>query len=303
MVRKRRGELAETLRRRILRGVQIGALTPGDRLPGTRELSSELNADARVVAAAYRVLAGEGLVELRPRAGAFVSRSFQVTGRSSGLARDWVANVLAEGIARGVGIKDLPGALAATLPPGTIRAVAIAATLDQTLGLCRELQDDFAVSCDGVLAENVSAGVALPRVVARAQLIVTTQANVSRVRSIAERQQSELVSITLRPDLYAAEFALLRGEHAYVIVADVRFARIVRDYLVAVDGSERVDVLVASCVDLSAIPADAPVYVTQAAREEIGPTRLPDGLLPTARMLATDCAREILEAVLRIAAK
>ena len=303
MVRPRRGALAETLRRRILRGVQIGALGPGDRLPGTRQLSSELDADARVVAAAYRILADEGLVELKPRAGAFVSSAFQIAGRGSGLARDWVANVYAEGIARGVRIKDLPRALASTLPFRPIRAVAIAATLDQAMGLCRELEDDFEVSCQGVLAEHIGTGSTLPRIVARSQLIVTTQAESPRVRAIAKRQRSELVCVTLRPDLYAAEYAVLRREHAYVIVADVRFARTVREYLLSVDGSEHVDVLVAGRDDLSAIPGDAPVYVTQAAREQIGTTRLPDGLLPTARMLATDCAREILDALLRIAAR
>jgi DNA-binding transcriptional regulator YhcF (GntR family) len=302
-VRPRRGALAETLRRRILRGVQIGALAPGDRLPGTRELSNELNADARVVAAAYRILADEGLVELKPRAGAFVSRAFQVAGRRTGLARDWVANVYAEGIARGVRVKDLPRALASVLPIRPIRAVSIATTIDQAMGLCRELEDDFEVSCQGVLAEHIRSGVSLPRMVARAQLIVTTKAEGPRVQAIAERHKSEFVCITLRPDLYATEYAVLRREHAYVIVADARFARIVREYLLSVDGSEHVDVLVAGRFDMTAIPADAPVYVTQAAREQIGTTHLPDGLLPTARMLSTDCAREILGAILRIAAR
>ena len=68
------------LRQRIAGGLQRGAMQPGDRLPPTRELSADLAADPRVVSAAYRTLADEGLVEIRPRAGVFVADS-QSCGR------------------------------------------------------------------------------------------------------------------------------------------------------------------------------------------------------------------------------
>lgn len=303
MVKPRRGEIAEALRRRIVRGLQIEALSPGDRLPATRALSKELKVDPRVVAAAYRALAREGLVDLKPRVGPFVSRTFGVVKRRAGVAPDWIANVYAEGVSRGASVGDLPRVLEASLAARPIRTVVIATTADQTMGLCRELEDCFGLSCEGLASGGLASGVALPRVVVRAQLIITTEAHGQRVRTIAERRKVEFVCIALRPNLYAEEYALLRGQRAYVIVADARFARLVGDYLASVGGSNNVDVVVAGEADLSVIPADAPVYVTQAARSLIGATRLPDGLLPTARLVSTDCAREIIEAMLRIAAR
>ena len=74
MPARRRPQIANELRGRIERALMTGALAHGDRLPSTREMGAELDADPRVVLAAYRDLAGEGLVELRPRSGVYVAR-------------------------------------------------------------------------------------------------------------------------------------------------------------------------------------------------------------------------------------
>ena len=50
--RRRRADLAETLRRRIVSAVTAGLARRGDRLPSAREVAAELDADPRLVLAA-----------------------------------------------------------------------------------------------------------------------------------------------------------------------------------------------------------------------------------------------------------
>jgi len=298
MVRQRRGELVDSLRRRIHRALQVQALGPGDRLPGTRELAREFRADPRVVADAYRVLANEGLVELRARSGAFVSPKVTRVRRRPEAPPRWMADLFVQGVARGIPVPELPGVLRRALGHSPLRTVVIATTVDQTDGLCRELREDLGLEARGVLAETIVPRGELPRAVRRAQLLVTTEVHENRVRGIAGRLGKPFVPITVRADLYDMEWALFRGQEAYVIVADRRFGSLVREYLGVVGAEDGVHILLAGRDDLSGIPDDAPVYATQAARARVGATRLPAGLLPPARTISDDCARDIMTQVL-----
>ena len=79
-----------------------------------------------------------------------------------------------------------------------------------------------------------------------------------------------------------------------MVVADARFARIVRLALRDAPGGEGLRFLVAGKDDLTIIPRDAPTYITEAARMKLSRTRLPGFVLPPARLLAEDCVREIV---------
>ncbi|MFN2398192.1 MAG: GntR family transcriptional regulator [Gemmatimonadaceae bacterium] len=297
MVRPRREEVTNAIRNRIHRALQIGAISPGDRLPGTRELSRELHVDPRVVSDAYRALAVEGLVEFRERSGAYVSPSITLNRDRPEVSVHWLAELFAQGIARGVSATELPETMSAALGR-RLRAIVIATTVDQTEGICRELRTDFGLNSRGLLAEMIVARRELPRAIHRAHLLVTTELHRNRVRAMAERLGKRFVSMTVRPDLYETEWALLRGQEAYVVVADVRFGRLVRDFIRSAGAVEPVHILIAGKDDIARVPDDAPVYVTQAARARIGSTRMPAGLMPPARMISDDCAREIMTQVL-----
>lgn len=54
--------------------IEIGALRPGDQLPGIRPLAEELVINLNTVAKAYRELEHEGVIELRHGSGAFVAK-------------------------------------------------------------------------------------------------------------------------------------------------------------------------------------------------------------------------------------
>ena len=61
------------LMERVKHAVEIGALRPGEQLPGIRPLAEELVINPNTVAKAYRELEHEGVIELRHGAGAFVT--------------------------------------------------------------------------------------------------------------------------------------------------------------------------------------------------------------------------------------
>ncbi len=74
-------ELIDDLRNRIVGGLPLGQLKPGDRLPSIREVRRETGRDHRAVARAYDVVAGENLLEVRGRSGAFVATPEWVEGQ------------------------------------------------------------------------------------------------------------------------------------------------------------------------------------------------------------------------------
>ena len=57
----------------VVRGVAVGILKSGERLPAARELASELKLNPNTVQHAYRTLKQEGVVEARRGLGMFVA--------------------------------------------------------------------------------------------------------------------------------------------------------------------------------------------------------------------------------------
>ncbi|PWD50425.1 GntR family transcriptional regulator [Serinibacter arcticus] len=63
----------EQIRSQYAAAIDVGALTPGTRLPTVRRLAEDLGLAVNTVARAYRELEAEGLVETRGRAGTVVA--------------------------------------------------------------------------------------------------------------------------------------------------------------------------------------------------------------------------------------
>lgn len=59
----------------VRHAIELGALRPGDQLPGIRKLSKELVMNPNTVAKAYREMEHAGLIVLRHGAGAFVAEN------------------------------------------------------------------------------------------------------------------------------------------------------------------------------------------------------------------------------------
>jgi hypothetical protein len=272
-------------------------------------MASDLDADPRVVADAYRVLAADGLVELRPRAGVFVGAAPGAAAAEGAPSTAWLADVVAEAVRRGVSAPTLGGALDAATRSRPVHAAVIAGTLDQAVGIARELRDDFGMVASAFVSEDVRPGETPPRALARANLIVGTEFTAERVERVGAQLGVQTLSIDVRPDLLSPEWRLLLREAQrgalFVILADPRFGTLVQTFLRGAEGAENVRVLVAGQDDLAAVPPGAPAYVTEAARERLGRARLPERLVAPTRTLSDASVRAVAEAlvVLNLAAE
>lgn len=298
VVREPLDVIVETLRGRILRALRAGAVSAGDRLPSTRDLVPEFGVDHRVVLSAYRQLADEGLVELRQRGGIYV----RAQGSHSTLAplpEAWLADILTQALARELPAPELYDWMRRSVETLRLRACVVTTTLDQAFGLCRELCDDFGLEADSVLIEEFVSDRSYPLPVRRADLFVTTAAHASRVGALGAELKKPVTVIELRPDLTVGEWALLLRRPVYAVVASPEFGGMLRDFFAAVPGVENLQILVFGQDDLTVIPDDAPTYVTQRVRSQLGGTTLRGRILPAARTISLRSAREIFGYIVR----
>jgi DNA-binding transcriptional regulator YhcF (GntR family) len=299
-VAERRAEIAEVLRGRVLRGLHAGALRPGDRLPSARDLTVEFDVDHRLILDAYRLLVAEGLVELRPRGGIYVAPRTEGGSGVPPLPEAWFVSLLTDALSREIPGPELHEWLRRATETLRIRAVVIASTADQSAGLCRELRDDFGLDAEALLADDLRSAETPPLPLRRADLVVTTAAHESWLRAPAADLRKPLIVVEVRPDLRAGEWALLLRRPVYAIVATPEFGQMLRGFFADVPGAkENLRVIVFGRDDLSSIPDDAPTYVTQRVRDSLAGVRIPGRILPAARTIAAESAREIFGFIVR----
>ncbi len=292
-------ELVDMLRGRVLRALQASTLVSGDRLPSARDLAQELDLDHRLVLSAYRALSAEGLVELRQRGGIYVATR---PGSSAGvppLPASWFAEILAQGLMREIPATELNEWLRRCTETLRLRAAIIASTTDQAAGLCRELADDFGFEPESLLADEVRGQVRPPLPLRRADFLVTTKAHEEWVAPLAAELRKELCVIDVRPDLVKGEWSLLFRRPVYAVVSDVSFGGMLQRFFADIPGSENLRILVLGRDDLGTIPDDAPTYVTQQARAQLGSVTIRGRVLPAARTISPASARELLGFIVR----
>lgn len=84
------------LMEQIKHGIEVGAVRPGDQLPGIRTLAEKLVISPNTVARAYTELQHEGVIELRHGSGAFIaeSRHAEIRRRDAQQAQTMVCNLV-----------------------------------------------------------------------------------------------------------------------------------------------------------------------------------------------------------------
>jgi DNA-binding transcriptional regulator YhcF (GntR family) len=291
--------ISETLRGRVLRGLQAGTLQPGDRLPSARELVAEFDVDHRLILAAYRQLANEDLVEVRERGGIYVAISNATRSGFPALPVKWFVEMLTEGFAHEIPATELHEWLRRSIETLRLRAVVISTTWDQSAGLARELRDDFGLIADGMVSADLAGAEIRSAVLRHADLLIATSAHAELARTIGAELNTPVVVIEVRPDLVVGEWALLLRQPVYAVVATAEFGQMLKKFFANVRGVENLHVLVYGTDDLSAIPAGAPTYVTHRVREALASTPIRGRLLPAARTISTTSAREIFNFVVR----
>ncbi len=299
MAGPRKAYIAGAIKKRIERAIQTRALSPGDRLPSTRDVGEEYGVDPRVALAAYTLLADEGLVELRPRSGVFLASVIALPGEKRVPSAQTLIDTLVGAVVRGFSLRDYTDALRSAAFGRKIRFAVIARTVDQAEGLCRELFADYGLDSTPVLADDLAKG-ALPSAIERANVLLTTQKLGDLVRPLGERLSKQVIVASVRPSIMSDEWRALLGRgRVYVVVADPQFFAQMRNYLAPTVNTENLRMLIVGRDDLSVVPANSPTYITEAARRRLGKTHLPGRVIVPVRVFAEDCTRAIIEIIVK----
>lgn len=294
-----RDGIAELLRGRILRGLHSRALASGDRLPSARELGAEFDIDHRVVLAAYRDLAGEGLVELRQRGGIYVARRDDALIPTPGV--DWMIETLLQGLGREVSIIQFHDWFRRAVATLRLRAAVVQGSHDQITGMCRELFDDYGLEATGLDAADIAEpSAALIADLRRTDLLVSTPSFEPLVRRLGERVGVPVVIADVRPDLLGGEWRMLLRQPVYVVVSDERFVTVLQRFFAEVaSAAENLRILIVGRDDVAAIPSTAPVYATRAAMDALAGAPLGGRVLPSARVFSAQAARDLVGYIVR----
>ncbi len=292
--------LHERIRRSILGQLHVGRLAPGERLPSIRRVAAETGVDHRTVAAAYRVLEEEGLVEVRSGSGVYVARG---GGRADGPAAErWLAEVLTDGWSRRMGRREL-GRLLQGVTDARVRCAVVESNEDHMVALAAELEDDFAVETTKVMVEPDAASLPAERLNG-ADLVVTTVFHAELGRAAARAAGKPAVVAVVDPDFVAElERRLARGA-VTAVIADPRFRARGEAFLGVTAHPGRVRFVPVSQLPFAipevALHDEAAVLITRAARRLLGLAEY-HLVPPPATVLSPDTARELNRSIVRLA--
>ena len=216
--------IAESLRQRIVAGVHLGTLRPGDRLPSLRALGAELNADPRKVMTAYRQLAAEGLVRLRPRSGVFVQAPPAGDEELLPEVAAWVVDVFLRGLARDIPPTELRRQARACLDTVRVRAACLECNDDQIYSLCEQLEEDYGFQAVAVDAADLARRRGLHPDVASADLVLTTRYHAAEAERLGRRLRRPVLVATLDSVFITEVTRMLAAGPVWWICTDPRFA-------------------------------------------------------------------------------
>lgn len=296
---RRRDDIADVLRQRLFSGLHLGELKPGQRLPSARELGREMDADPRVVLAAYRILQHEGLVELRPRSGIFLTGADASTGGLQRRTHDWMVDLLLRAVERGIPAPDFPERLRRSLETLRLRVACIECNADQIDELSHELHITYGFNVSGVDVYAMLDGTRLPKEVRQADLLVTTHFHSHEVQPIATQLGKPWIVVELLVDGFAEVARRLADGPVYYVVADPRFADKLGRIFASSPAPANLRVLIQGRDDLDQVPPGAALHLTRLVRERLpGQSRLTP-LLPPARVFSPETSRHLFTFVLR----
>lgn len=327
---RRRDDVLAALRQRVIGGVRFGTLPPDGRLPSARALAGELDADARVVAAAFRALHGEGLVERRPPSRAYFAAASSGLGwprqdpdatprRDLHLPADgWLEGVFAQALERDLPLVALAGRVRRAVETVRLRAACIECNADHITWLCRELQEDYGIEASGVELEAATSALALlepsgrpvpaprathaarlPAALREADVLVTTAAHAPVVERLAHAIGTRCIAVTIRDDLLRELARLLARAPVYFIGTDSRLADALRLHLPPGIATTHVRPVILGVDEIARIPDGAPSYVMRTARDQLGgvPQRL--RVLSTLRAFSAETRAQLVHFIVR----
>lgn len=223
-------DFEEELRHRLVGLLHAGRLQAGDRLESIRKLARDRGIDHRVVAAAYRALEAEGLVEIRGSSGVYVAR----VGDGRGLAGEWVrwaTEVLHEGWKRGWSRREV-GRVVRRATSGKVRCACIESNEDHMMAFASELSSDFDLSVKEVY---VDPGAGVDQIseaeLADVDIVATSVFHAKVARRLSRRISTPIIVLTIDPEYSARVDAQLKSGRTTTVAVDPGYGRRGERYL------------------------------------------------------------------------
>lgn len=301
----REPELTDRLRDRLLSALHVARIRPGGRLPSIREVARDTGADHRAVAAAYRVLQAEGLVEVRGRSGVYVAQQERLGGELLAETARWLAGVMTDAWRRQIPLTDLHELLRRCTARTRLRVACVESNLDQMTAYCTEMTELFGLDAHPVYVSAAGGGreeaARLEAAIACADLVATTRYHAARVQRAATRTEKPVVVITVHPEVVEAIRRELERGELVVVSVDPEFGeRIAAMHREAAPRGSRIRLLGAEEREAVArIPPERTVLLTRAARARLEGQELP-AAIPHSPTISPRTARELAEAIIRL---
>ncbi|MBA3259458.1 MAG: hypothetical protein H0T68_08340 [Gemmatimonadales bacterium] len=210
-----------------------------------------------------------------------------------------MVEVLMQGLTHGMAAPAMADGLQRCLETLRLHAVVVECNADQLHSVPAELRRDYGLEVTALDVAALDRNGRPPGVLRRADLLVTTPFHKKQIERLAKALGTPEVVITMCTDLFAEVGRLLPSMPVYFVVADPRFAAKLHRLFAGTAGAVNLRTLVVGQDELDAIPAGAPTYLTQLARERVGDTPLRQRILPEARVFSTESARRLLSFIVR----
>jgi PAS domain S-box-containing protein len=295
------GDVVSRLRNWIASGLHLGYLRPDDRLPSIREVSQECAVDHRAVSAAYRTLAGDGVVEVRSRHGVYVAGGGPRPESALSETADWLAGVLGQAGGLQLKVPLIPDLVRDWTASTRVACACVDDTEDGLVALTTELRQQWGLETYPVPLATGPGGrvdeAALVAELRKADLVVTTSFHAGRVGAIAASLEKPVVVMRAHPELVDTLEERLAAGSLTAIVADAAYGdrlRCIRGG--AAEGRLRV-VTVSESAALGALDPAEPVLVTRAAQQRLGTVRA-RLLYPPSPVFCPSSGREIAEVLI-----
>lgn len=277
----------------------LGLVRPGDRVLSARQQAERLKVDPRVVMAAYRELEREGLVVRRERVGVFLADTADVPGASEERLSEWTAEVLLQGLARGIRVRDLPAWFGRAVGAVRLRAVCIECNEDQLHALCEELAEDYGFETDPLDLERARRpGAKERRALRSADLLVTTSSHAREVARLAAAHGRACAAVDINPEWAREVSELLARGPVHVVATDPRLAKKLRALFLRAQGASNLHFTILGKNDPTRIPPGSSVLVTRRAQLRYEP-QPSFRVLGEQRIFALDSARTLLHHLVR----
>lgn len=286
----------ESLRQRIVAGLHLGTLNAGDRLQSVRQVATELGVNPRVVMAAYRQLAAEGLVRMRSRSGVFVESQAVPREEPLPLVAEWLVDIFLRGLGQGMSPAELSRQVRTCVSTVRLRVACLECNGDQIHALREQVRQDYGfdgIAVDTDMLDRRRRPASRPL---RADLVLTTRFHEVEAARLGKRLRVPVLVATLDPVFVREVRRLLAAGDVWWICTDPRFAaKLPRMF----PGASVTPVVMVGRRPPDGIPDGGLVYATRSAKRRL-PADWREGRVVTVeRVFSMETARALLVLLMR----